>query len=264
MGRRSTIDVGTGCEKGAPIVISARVIVLAGGALFACSSAATAQDWDGGEIPRDGACFYRDANYRGPYFCVAGDDERPTLPRGVSDNISSVRVFGRSEVRVFKDSRFDGDSIALRDDVPDLSREDWNDSISSVQVRRPGGGRAGNRPSFGRGQGNVEQVIRRAYQDILQRDPDTAGMRTYRSRMIDDGWSEQDVRQALRESPEFRELNTMTPARAQEIVRQAYLTVLRREPDDASRGYVEAIYRRKMTREQLERELRNSPEYRSR
>ena len=124
----------------------------------------------------------------------------------------------------------------------------------------------GNGPGFGRGrgQGNVEQVIRRAYQDILQRDPDQSGMRTYRSRMIDDGWTEQDVRQALRESAEYRELNTMTMAKAQDIVRQAYLAILRREPDDASRGYVEAIFRRKMTRDQLERELRNSPEYRNR
>ena len=156
-------------------------------------------------------------------------------------------------------------------DVRDLSANDWNDTISSVQVRRTGGGGGngngnGNGPGFGRGrgQGNVEQVIRRAYQDILQRDPDQSGMRTYRSRMIDDGWTEQDVRQALRESAEYRELNTMTMAKAQDIVRQAYLSILRREPDDASRGYVEAVFRRKMTKDQLERELRNSPEYRNR
>ena len=90
-----------------------------------------------------------------------------------------------------------------------------------------GNGRRGAGRGRGRGQGNVEQVIRRAYQDILQRDPDQSGMRTYRSRMIDDGWTEQDVRQALRESPEYRELNTMTMAKAQDIVRQAYLSVLR-------------------------------------
>jgi hypothetical protein len=56
----------------------------------------------------------------------------------------------------------------------------------------------------------------------------------------------------------------MTRAKAQEIVRQAYLTVLKREPDPASQGWVEAVFRKKMTREELERELRNSPEYRDR
>ena len=89
-------------------------------------------------------------------------------------------------------------------------------------------------------------------------------MRTYRIRMIDDGWTEQDVRQALRQSAEYRELNTTTMASAEETVRQAYLAVLKREPDAASRPYVEAIYRRRMTRAQLENELRNSPEYKNR
>jgi hypothetical protein len=56
----------------------------------------------------------------------------------------------------------------------------------------------------------------------------------------------------------------MTRVKAEEIVRQAYLSVLNREPDAASRGYVDAVFRKKMTREELERELRNSPEYRNR
>jgi hypothetical protein len=239
--------------------------MLAGGALLAGASISSAQTWEGGQVPRNGACFYRDVNYRGPYFCVEGDDERETLPRSVSDNISSIRVFGRTEVRIFKDSRFGGDAVTLRSDARDLTTDDWNDTISSLQVLRTGNfGRGGIGRGVGRGQGNVEQVIRRAYQDVLQRDPDPEGMRTYRSHIIDDGWTEQDVRQALRESPEYRDLNTMTMARAQEIVRQAYLSVLGREPDEGSRGYVQAVFQRRMTRQQLERELRNSPEFRTR
>jgi hypothetical protein len=244
-------------------MISSRVILLAG-TMLACATVAAAQTWAGGDIPRDGACFYRDVDYRGPYFCLGGNDELESLPNGVSDNVSSIRLFGRAEVRAFKDSRFGGESVYLRSDARDLRVGDWNDTISSVQVRRSGGGRAGGGPPFGGGPANVEQIVRRAYQDVLQREPDPAGMRTYRSRMIDDGWTEQDVRQALRESPEFRELNTMTMAKAQDIVRQAYLSVLKREPDEGARGYVEAVYRRTMTREQVERELRNSPEYRNR
>ena len=245
-------------------MIRPRNLMLMGAALSACATAAGAQTWGGGEIPRDGACFYRDSDYRGPYFCIGGNDEFDSLPRGVTDNISSVRILGRAEARVFKDSRFNGDAVSIRSDVRDLSVNDWNDTISSVQVRRTGGGGGGNGPGFGRGQGNVEQIIRRAYQDILQRNPDPEGMRTYRSRIIDDGWTEQDVRQALRDSPEYREQNTMTMAKAQEIVRQAYLSVLNREPDPAARNYIEQVYRRRMTQQQVEAELRKSPEYRNR
>lgn len=64
---------------------------------------------------------------------------------------------------------------------------------------------------------------RRAYQDILDREPDSAGLRLYRSRIIDDGWTEAQVRDALRKSPEYRENSTMTVAKAQDIARRAYL-----------------------------------------
>ena len=138
---------------------------------------------------------------------------------------------------MFKDSRRRR-LTRVRTDVRDL--DDWNDTISSVQVRTRQRRRARAPPRAT----EPEQVIRRAYQDILQQEPDTAGMRTYRTRMIDNGWTEQDVRQALQASAEYRELNTMTMAGAQETVRQAYLAVLKREPDAASRPYVEAIYRR--------------------
>ena len=56
----------------------------------------------------------------------------------------------------------------------------------------------------------------------------------------------------------------MTRAKAEEVVRQAYMTVLKREPDAGSQGYVDAVFRKKMSREELERELRNSAEYRNR
>ena len=108
---------------------------------------------------------------------------------------------------------------------------------------------------------DVERVIRRAYQDILDREPDRDGMRLYRSRMIDDGWSEKDVRDALRKSPEYR---TVTRENAQETVRKAYLSVLGREPDAASSGYVNKVMRERWSQADVERELRKSPEYKNR
>jgi hypothetical protein len=229
-----------------------------GAACFAVlATAATATAQGSGRVPQDGACFYEDTNYRGQYFCVEAGDAVDNMPSGANDRVSSIRIFGRADVRVFRETRFRGESRRFDSSVRDL--DDFDDTISSIRIEgrtSSGGGRSGSP--------NAELIVRRAYQDILERDPDPAGMRIYRSHIIDDGWTEQQVREDLRRSDEYRERNTMTRAKAEEIVRQAYLTVLNREPDPASRGFVDAVFRRKMTREDVERELRNSPEYRNR
>jgi hypothetical protein len=108
---------------------------------------------------------------------------------------------------------------------------------------------------------DADAIVRRAYQDILDREPDEAGLRSYRSRIIDDHWTEAQVREALRTSPEHREENAMTQARAEEVVRRAYLAVLEREPDPASRPYVDRVFRDKWTQADVERELRKSAEF---
>jgi hypothetical protein len=224
------------------------------------STVQLAQAQYGGEIPREGACFYRDADYRGRYFCIPAGDQVSALSGDFDDEVSSIRTYGRAEVRVYRDTRFRGDSRRFSSDIRDLERESFNDRISSVEVRRRGGGGGG-----GGGGESPERIVRRAYQDVLQREPDQSGMRQYRSRIIDDGWTEQQVREALRNSPEYKQLHTMTWPKAQEIVRQAYLNVLKREPDAAgSRGYVERVFRDKWTQADVERELRKSPEYRAR
>jgi len=56
----------------------------------------------------------------------------------------------------------------------------------------------------------------------------------------------------------------MTYPKAQEVVRQAYLNVLRREPDSGASGYVNKVYRDHWTQQDVERELRKSPEYHKR
>jgi hypothetical protein len=55
----------------------------------------------------------------------------------------------------------------------------------------------------------------------------------------------------------------MTPARAQEIVRRAYRAVLEREPDPGAQGFVDKVMRDHWSQEDVERELRKSPEYRN-
>jgi hypothetical protein len=252
-------------------------------AVVVTSSMAGAQNW-GQPSPRDGACFYEDVNYRGEYFCVEAGQDLATLPNGVAGRISSVRVFGSAEVQVYDESRYRGRSVAFDSDVRNLDRSDMNGQIASIRVRNrqgdwgafsdnrrfgDGGPFGSDNGRFGSGSGdgsyaqNPERIIRRAYADILGRRPDPEGLRLYRSRMIDDGWTEQQVREALRTSPEYREQNTMTYPRAQEVVRLAYLAVLGREPDAGSRGYVENVMRQHWTQQDVERELRRSAEYRN-
>jgi hypothetical protein len=72
------------------------------------------------------------------------------------------------------------------------------------------------------------------------------------------------VREALRKSPEYRDKSRMTRQKAEEIVRRAYRSVLNRDPDSGSRGYVDKVLYEKWTENDVERELRKSPEYRRR
>jgi TorA maturation chaperone TorD len=110
---------------------------------------------------------------------------------------------------------------------------------------------------------SADKIVRRAYQDILGREPDTNGLYSYRNKVLNQGWDEHDVREALRKSPEYRQKNAMTREQAEEVVRRAYESVLGREPDPASRGYVDRVLRDHWTERDIARELRNSEEYRN-
>jgi hypothetical protein len=237
-------------------------LFIAGGALLAASSVVAGSERE----PRDGACFYEDSDFRGDRFCVHSGDNVGVLPPEWNDRISSIRIFGRAEVTLYRDGEFEGSRARFENDVRNLKHEGWNDRVSSLRVRSTSHGsydhRDGHHSSDYRGE-DPDRIVRRAYQDVLDREPDTAGLRLYRSRIIDDGWSEKQVRDALRSSPEYREKNTMTRQKAEDIVRQAYLSVLSREPDQGSRSYVDKVLRDKWTQRDVERELRNSPEYRN-
>ncbi len=219
----------------------------------------TAQEWGHPRSPRDGACFYKDPNFHGEYFCVAAGDEYNRMPEDMNDKISSIKIFGRAEAFVYQDIRFDGHSTRFEADIRNLKDNGWNDRISSIRVRPVG---RGSGSSYGRPPADPDRIIRRAYQDILEREPDTSGMRLYRSRMLEEGWSETQVRESLRNSPEYREKTTMTRDKAFEVVRRAYLSVLKREPDTDARAYVDRVLRDHWTQADVERELRKSPEYR--
>jgi hypothetical protein len=110
---------------------------------------------------------------------------------------------------------------------------------------------------------SADKIIRRAYQDVLGREPDTNGLNSYRNKVLHQGWDEHDVREALRRSPEYRKKDAMTREQAEEVVRRAYQSVLGRDPDAGSRAYVDHVLKDHWTERDVARELRNSDEYRN-
>jgi hypothetical protein len=234
-------------------------------AVAACTLAGAAEAqprWGRPQVPRDGACFYRDKNFDGDYFCARAGENIPSMPSGLNDQISSIRTFGNAEVTVFRDVRFRGRSETFNGNVRNLREEGWNDLLSSIRVDRRGGFSGGRSGGGFADRADADRIIRRAYQDILNREPDQEGLRHYRSLIIDDRWTEADVRNALRSSPEFRQRNQMTRERAQEIVARAYRSVLGRDPDPGAEAYVQRVLRDRWTEQDVERELRRSDEYR--
>ena len=180
--------------------------------------------WGRPRTPRSGACFYRDPDFHGDYFCAAAGDDIETMPSGMNDKISSIRTFGNVEIELFQDTRYRGRSERFGSSVRNLKEDGWNDRLSSVRVNRRGGGGDGFRDNSRRDDGRRDNGRR-------DNNRDRAGM---------------------------------TRARAQDIVRRAYLTGIRREPDPGNAGFVDRVLRDRWTQTDVERELRNSEEYRRR
>jgi hypothetical protein len=98
------------------------------------------------------------------------------------------------------------------------------------------------------------EIVTEAFEDVLGRKPDVSGMRTFRSRVIEDGWTAVDVRNALKRSDEYANL----------VITRSFEDVLGRKPDQgALKTYREKI-KRGWTEQDLRKVLRNSEEYRKR
>jgi hypothetical protein len=91
--------------------------------------------------PRDGACFFTEANFRGDYFCE-NRGSALNVPNGFNDKISSIQVYGRVNITIFNDANYQGFSAITRQSIPDLrewrvqgySNKDWNNRISSMRI----------------------------------------------------------------------------------------------------------------------------------
>jgi TorA maturation chaperone TorD len=110
----------------------------------------------------------------------------------------------------------------------------------------------------------ADRIVKRAYNAVLGRDPDTSGLYSYRNQVERHGWDQHDVEDALRNSPEYRSKTSLSESQARDVVRRAYLSVLGREPDAGASGYVQRVMRDHWTEREVARELYHSDEYRNR
>lgn len=167
--------------------------------------------WGRAEFPQTGACFYKEPNFGGDYFCSRAGAAVAQVPRGANDKISSVRVFGNVEVTVFRDSDYRGDSRTFDNDLRDLRRGGWNDLISSYRIEplrfgrrgRRGQGRDSDGQNIGYTRRQAEAIVARAYRQVFDREPDPAAS-GWVDQVMSNGWTEQQLMNELRKSEEYR------------------------------------------------------------
>ena len=100
-------------------------------------------------------------------------------------------------------------------------------------------------------------IVQRAFREVLDRSPDPEGLRTYRQRLMYEGWTERDVIQQLQRSPEARAVN------ADAAIAKAYREVLGREPDANGLAHYRAKWREGWTQGQIRADLQRSKESRN-
>ena len=154
----------------------------------------------------------------------------------------------------------DPDAEGLRTYRSKMIDDGWTEQDVREALRR-----SPEYASTDRRNASADRIIQRAYRDILHREPDPSGLETYRRNIIENGWDEHDVRQALMRSPERRQGGqAIDDAQAADIVRRAYLSVLNREPDaNGMRDYKLRVLRDLWSEQDVVRALRNSDEYRN-
>jgi hypothetical protein len=90
--------------------------------------------------PHSGACFYKNVNFTGDYFCT----ERGANIRQVrlDDEISSIQILGRATVTIYKDPNFAGPQATTDRSISDLHHWrmpnnpnlNWDNRISSARI----------------------------------------------------------------------------------------------------------------------------------
>lgn len=154
----------------------------------------------------------------------------------------------------------DPDASGLNSYVDKMVREGWTEQDVREALRR-----SDEYASQDRRTASADRIIRRAYQDVLHRDPDPEGLAAYRREVLENGWEYQDLRRALMRSEERRvNRRGIRESDAQAMVTRAYRSVLGRDPDpDGLRAYTDRVIVDGWREADLVRALRDSDEYRS-
>jgi hypothetical protein len=218
---------------------------------------------------------------------------RTATQRPWSYAISSVRVEGAARATVFSGPGYSGERLEVSRDIADLYGVQrgvdvgatWDRVIASVTVTGPQRVvvtqpapvtrppieqpttvyvvptpappppvvvREVHPPRLDRRE--AEAIVHRAYREVLNRPADPEGLRTYRDRLLHEGWSEKRIIEQLQRSSEARAVN------ADDAIRQAYLDVLGREPDASGLASYRAKWRAGWTQGQIRDDLRRSQE----
>jgi hypothetical protein len=236
----------------------------------------------------DRVTFFTEPNFKGDALTVEAGAQIENLDTMRRDNqrpwtfaISSVRVEGAAKAIVHTLGGFRGDRLEITRSITDLYGEPrqttggtWDRSIASIVVVGPQRVVVAPpthvvvqpppptvvvvpppeppRPRLSPRE--AEAIVAHAYREVLNRAPDPEGLRTYRNRLMHEGWNEHSIIQQLQRSDEARGIN------ADDAIRRMYREVLGRDPDANGLAHYRAKWRDGWTQGQIRDDLRRSPE----
>ncbi|MDB6094051.1 MAG: hypothetical protein JWM32_1613 [Verrucomicrobia bacterium] len=211
--------------------------------------------------------IYPEPNYRGePLVLEVGASvenlayARDNRGRPWNDQAASVRIEGPVVLIAYEQANFRGAQTTITRNSADLATLSlgdrrgltWEKRISSVRAEPV----ASTGPVFLQWERrDAERAVRSAYRDILGRDPDEDGLRQYRTRLMERGWNEDQLRDNLRSSPEFRARDV------EAVVRKIYRDVLNRDPDPSGLATYTRRLQGGMSEAELRAELKRSGEH---
>ena len=226
--------------------------------------------------------LYQDADFRGGALVLHPGESIENMSGATFDNgtklndsISSIRIEGDVVVFAYENARYRGDALRLTESVRDLSGRpvaggvsaSWNDRISSIKVKwardrdqndRDRDDRGPGRPGDERPHGDLEKLVKVIFNDLLGREPTPGELRDFRLRLMDQGWTEEMLRDHLRTEEHYR--NEMVEL----IVRRAYRELLGREADPGGlKHYSRNLLEKGWTEDDVRDDLRKSAEYRN-
>ncbi|MBL9212766.1 MAG: DUF4214 domain-containing protein, partial [Opitutaceae bacterium] len=191
---------------------------------------------------------------------------------------------GAARATVFSGPRYSGQRLEVTRDIPDLYGQaraggTWDRAIASLSVSgpprtvvtAPPAARPEPPPTVvvvpappppvvvapRLDRRTAEAIVQRAFREVLDRPADPEGLRTYRDRLMHQGWTEQRIIEQLQRSSEARAINS------DEAITRMYREVLGREPDANGLAHYKAKWRDGWTQGQIRADLRRSHEGRN-